>query len=424
MKYGENHIVALKTDGTLWTWGDNSNGQLGSGNTIGTTLPTQRGANNNWKTISAGFDYTIGIKTDGTIWAWGLNHRGQLGIGSTTDKLVPTQIGTQTNWNSISCGALHVLAIKNDGTLWAWGDNYDGRLGINSTATRRLNPTQVGTDTNWKQVSANSHYSMGVKTDGTLWVWGSRNIGNGYSSGPSHISPVQVGTDSNWTSCSTGVENFFAIKNDGTLWGWGDNYLGVLGVGSYPTPYIISQIGTDSNWKEISSAQASVAIKTNGTMWAWGDNYSGQHGNGTFTSASIPTMIGTSTNWTSASTYNGRTLALKSDTSAWTCGYGLPPVYPPNSPNFISVYCTTLSIADLEDISNIKIFPNPVSDFLNISFNEKIINATIYDIEGREILSFKSDNITLIDLKNLTDGIYYINLKTDDGEIIKKIIKK
>ena len=151
---GFSHNLAIKNDGTLWAWGDNSKGECGTGNTNSPiTTPTQIGTDTDWKTISGGNLYSVAIKTDGTLWAWGYNNTYQLGNGLTADIYTPTQINTDTDWKFISAGETHCFAVKNNGTLWGWGDNTDSKLGNNSTLDLS-NPTQIGVDNDWKEVLA------------------------------------------------------------------------------------------------------------------------------------------------------------------------------------------------------------------------------------------------------------------------------
>jgi len=142
---GVYHTIAIKTDGTLWAWGANGGGQLGLGDIINRNIPTQVGTDTNWFLVSVGVGSghtTTAIKTDGTLWAWGQNNYGQLGLGDTTDRHSPTQVGTDTNWSFVSVGGYHIAAIKTNGTLWVCGKNNYGQLGLGDT-TDRHSPTQV-----------------------------------------------------------------------------------------------------------------------------------------------------------------------------------------------------------------------------------------------------------------------------------------
>jgi len=113
------HNLAIREDGTLWAWGDDTFGQLGL--STGAYTPTQVGTATNWESILAANLYTFAIRKDGTLWAWGYNTGGGLGLGDTTDRDTPTQVGTATNWESVWAGNKSILAIRKDGTLWAWG---------------------------------------------------------------------------------------------------------------------------------------------------------------------------------------------------------------------------------------------------------------------------------------------------------------
>jgi alpha-tubulin suppressor-like RCC1 family protein len=173
--------TAVKTDGTLWIWGDGLSGKLGNGVTTGSisTPVTTFAGGNNWKQASAGAGYTAAIKTDGTLWVWGFNSDGRLGNNQTINVSTPvTTFAGGTNWKQVSAG-VQMAAIKTDGTLWVWGSPASGALGINSSVTNRLTPvTTFSGGNNWKQVSSGSNFMAAIKTDGTLWAWGNGSFGN------------------------------------------------------------------------------------------------------------------------------------------------------------------------------------------------------------------------------------------------------
>jgi len=203
------HTACVKTDGTLWTWGNSFYGQLGLGNTVGRSSPVQVGSLTNWKQVSVPVsgEHTACVKTDGTIWTWGYNTFGQLGLGDIIHRSSPVQVGSLTNWKQVSCGEYHTACVKTDGTLWTWGYNGFGGLGHGDTALRS-SPTQVGTLTNWKQVSCGINVSC-IKTDGTLWTWGSNFVGIlGQQDQVHRSSPVQVGSLTNWKQISEANSTF------------------------------------------------------------------------------------------------------------------------------------------------------------------------------------------------------------------------
>jgi hypothetical protein len=146
---------------TLWTWGNNTFGQLGLGDNFDRDTPTQVGTNT-WNTVEAGEDHTVAIRNDGTLWAWGGNWAGQLGLGDTLNRNTPTQVGTAT-WTAVAAGGNHTVAIRNDDTLWAWGSNWAGQLGLGDNLDR-ISPTQVGTATNWAAVAAGGNHTAAIRT--------------------------------------------------------------------------------------------------------------------------------------------------------------------------------------------------------------------------------------------------------------------
>ncbi len=237
---------------------------------------------------------SMGIKSDGTLWAWGYNTSGQLGDLTTTNKLSPVQIGTDTNWSDVSCGEQHTIALKTNGTIWAWGVNMNGQLGFGSYDPI-TSPQQIGADTNWTKIFAKSNSSMAIKTNGTLWAWGDNGygqLGNG-STGFSLNVPTQIGTDSNWNKISIGGHFTIAIKNNGSIWSWGRNNYRQLGNDSFTDILVPTQIpNTTNNWSNINcGTYHCLATKTDGSLWGWGSNQAGQLGNGNVMGEGIPTHI-------------------------------------------------------------------------------------------------------------------------------------
>ena len=325
------YTMAIKSDGTLWGWGQNSFGKLGDGTTINKSSPVQIGTLTNWKNVNAPQSTTIAIKTDGTIWVWGSNTA--FGLNGRNESSgfsynSPVQLGTDTDWKEVSLRINHVGAVKTDGTLWMWGNGASGQLGQNNTISRS-SPVQVGTLTNWSSVSAGNSFTLAVKTDGTLWSWGLNlglQLGHNVNSTAPRSSPIQVGTLTNWKQVSAGLSFSMAVKTDGTLWTWGANTAGQLGLNDTTSRSSPVQVGTLGNWSSVNAAvingMSHHAIKTDGTLWTWGQNSNGSTGDGTVSpTRSSPVQVGTLTNWRSLATNNQyHVLAFTSDNKAWAWG--------------------------------------------------------------------------------------------------------
>jgi alpha-tubulin suppressor-like RCC1 family protein len=208
---------AIRTNGTLWAWGDNgASVYLGLGaDTTPRSSPTQVGSLTNWRSVSVSQsapNHVLAIKTDGTLWAWGDNSAGQLGLGDRTHRSSPVQVGTLTNWSTV-CATMGPtsVATKADGTLWAWGNGTSQPLGLGDN-TSRSSPTQVGSLTNWEKVDGRQGLkTLAIKTDGTLWTWG-RAIGDMPTFNTDLLSPTQVGTATNWIDIASTTDGGFAIR--------------------------------------------------------------------------------------------------------------------------------------------------------------------------------------------------------------------
>lgn len=302
---------------------------MGDGTQINKNIPTQITTSINWKAVSSNSSTTAAIKTDGSLWTWGYNYYGQLGDGTTTLKIVPTQIGTTKDWSSIRVAYLHVDAIKTDGSLWAWGDNTYGQLG-DGTTVRKTIPTQIGMDKDWKNIETNNflstyaHSTFALKTDGSLWGWGYNEGALGDGTTVSKTIPTQIGNDKDWLKV-VNMDDFitFALKSNGSLWAWGNNTYAEMGDGTTVSKTNPTQIGTDKDWKNILRDRRdyfTIGIKTDGSLWGWGSNFYGMMSDGTTINKIVPTQIGTNKDWLSFELGLRSVLALKTDGSLWSWG--------------------------------------------------------------------------------------------------------
>lgn len=309
---------AVRTNGTLWTWGDNSRGQIGQGysnQNFSRSSPVQIGSDTNWSQVSTGGGYAFAaVKTTGELWTWGGNDYGQLGQNNRIFRSTPTQVGTLTNWYQVSVGGIFSFAIKTNGTLWSWGRNFDGQLGQNDRVNRS-SPVQVGALTDWSQVSAgNSGMCAAIKTNGSLWTWGTGYAGQtGQNDTAYRSSPVQVGVLTNWARVSAGQDFCAAIKTDGTMWVWGNNQNGQLGQNNLVKRSSPTQVGALTNWSQLSTGSSHCAVaKTDGTLWTWGNNNVGQLGINVagYNNRSSPVQVGALTAWRKTSAGGNNTFAI------------------------------------------------------------------------------------------------------------------
>lgn len=312
----------IKANGTLWAAGTNSRGTLGLNDLINRSSPTQVGALTTWLSASASYynGSAFAIKTDGTLWSWGYNNIGQLGQGDLVSRSSPVQVGADTNWQQICGIGVSTYALKTTGTLWAWGLNNHGQLGDN-TAIARSSPVQVGALTDWYLLPSGGYQSgnaIGViKNNNTLWTWG-RNIYGQLGQGDlvSRSSPVQVGALTNWSKIQTGNLSQISIKTDGTFWAWGWNTYGQLGQNDRVDRSSPVQVGALTTWSKLGITNGAVgAIKTDGTLWAWGQNVLGELGQNNQIYRSSPVQVGSDTNWASVTGAIYSFIAIKQTTT-------------------------------------------------------------------------------------------------------------
>lgn len=289
---GGYHTAVLQADGSLWVWGNNGYGQIGNGGTgndamevfpdkLIQTVPVK--VMEDVASVSCGISFTAALKTDGTLWTWGSNRDGQLGNGTSSDADKPIQV--MDGVVAMDCGARHMAAIKTDGSLWMWGDNRFGELGPEwtSAGTCQAEPVKVMDDV--AAVSCGNSFTAAIKNDGTLWTWGRNDrgqLGNGSGEGTSLLddwstwtfqtTPEQVMDDVAAVSC--GELCCAAIRSDGTLWTWGDNGWGQLGIGkgANPDSFSARPVQAMEDVAMVRCSDTVAVVKTDGSLWMWGAN--------------------------------------------------------------------------------------------------------------------------------------------------------
>jgi alpha-tubulin suppressor-like RCC1 family protein len=290
---GATHTLAIKTNGTLWSWGDGLYGQLGNSlfNSATWTV-TQRGTATDWAHVSAGSGFSLALKTNGTLWSWGYNSVGQLGQGNTTNLNVPTQVGTASNWAAIDAGAEHALALDNGGFLFAWGNNTFGQFG-NGNNTSGLSPAP-STTSMWMKISAGFDHSLLLDPSGNMFAMGDNSQGelgdgtNTSSNVPIFTGQSSAGLINQYIEISAGLSFSLAIRADATLHSSGMNNSGQLGLGNTTNVNSFSQVGTLNTWQKISAGEVhSLALENSSDLWSTGRNIEGQLGIASWVNSNI-----------------------------------------------------------------------------------------------------------------------------------------
>jgi alpha-tubulin suppressor-like RCC1 family protein len=296
----DGHAAAIKSDGTLWTVGQNSYGELGLGNNTSRSSFTQVGSDTNWRYVQCGPTNTAAIKNDGTLWVCGRNAERQLGLGDSTNRSSFTQVGFGVQKiQSVSISYSSMSAIGEDGRLWSWGTNNYGILGLNyaqeSDRSSFPNAVSITGDYKIKTMDMDFNTAYAVATSGELLRWGDLSS----QGGSSFTNRPQVFDYGSWKSVACGFVHAAAIKNDGTLWTIGSNFRGGLGNGTFTSSTSFIQV--PGLWKQVSCGNYMTgAIRSDGSLWTWGNNADGQLGQNLTSSGFNPTPAQTTTggyNW-------------------------------------------------------------------------------------------------------------------------------
>lgn len=365
---GDSHVLALAADGSLLGWGNGASGQIADGLAWRTT-PVESvgtsgaGSDTDWALVSIDRSLVGAIKTDGTLWTWGVN-QGDRGLGVASDapwRARPQPVlgvgDSDTDWVEVDVAGSWGMARKSDGSVYAWGDNYYGRLGTgNTTPQSGLVPVCPSADTpcstpltNAVAIAATEGHGMALLDDGTVLAWGynqNGQLGRGTASyyTPT-IAPLCADYDSGTQSCLTVLDSVvsiaaaryrsYALKSDGSLWGWGSATNGSVGDGSgvsrlVPARVCVDYVGGVCNtyFDDIDSLAVgehhALALRA-GELWAWGANWNGQLGDGCTidvdcVDAAVPKRIGTDTDWVAIAAGINHSVAVKADGTLWSWG--------------------------------------------------------------------------------------------------------
>ncbi len=282
---GQGHACALPANGGVSCWGIDEEGQLGDGRDADFFVPAPVSSADTFLSLSVGGDMSCAIRADHTLWCWGLN--AFAGLSPTRTRVdVPLQVGIASDWESVDVAVHHVCATKLGHTLWCWGDDTNDVLGTGFPGAIYDTPQQVGTGTDWRQISVGAELSCGVRTGGTLWCWGHGPVGDGTSNDAP--APVKVGSASDWVSVSTGEGFACGLRTGNVLSCWGLNGAGQIGDGSNTTALAPVIVAAGSQWLSVETSGLGVggstcAIRDDHALFCWGDG------------TTSPTRVGTAT---------------------------------------------------------------------------------------------------------------------------------
>lgn len=405
------HTIAIQTDGTLWAWGNGDVGKLGNGSQGGEiSWPIQIGSDSDWEKVACGSFHSVGLKTNGNLYTWGENNESQLGNGggNDDDKSIPTLISSGMEWNDIVAGAFHNIAfsttsnipfysiqgsIQKDGVgipdidfkvgkyiantnnngeffligleegyydivpldasleydeyrkmlylegtevinftandkpgyyIYSFGYNNSGQLG-DGTNEDKYTPVIVDSNKVWNKISAGEEHTIAIRNDGTLWSWGNNIAGQlGNNTDVNESRPIQVGSDNDWRAISCGGFHNLALKTDGTLWAWGSNGGGQVGDFTVDNKFTPVQIGTDNDWDKIyAGGDHSLALKYDGSLWVWGLNDLGQLGDdtgGQIMYRLTPKRVGVDVDWDKIYAGDHFTVIIRDDKFLFAAG--------------------------------------------------------------------------------------------------------
>jgi alpha-tubulin suppressor-like RCC1 family protein len=291
---GVAHACGLRTDTSLWCWGQNTDGRVGTGATStyeASPVQISSPGTTTWTAVAAGDSHTCGIRNS-RAYCWGSNNEGRVGNGTTSDVSTPALVsGGYTNWSTVDAGLIHSCGLRATGALYCWGGNANGQLGIGSTSPATAPSVVAGT---WSSVSAGSVHTCGIKTAGTLWCWGLGTDGRlGLGNTTQFTSPQQVGSATTWSIVASGGSSTCAIQTTGTLWCWGLNSSGQLGQGNTTTYTSPTQVGSATTWRSVAGGLTTFCgTQTSRVVSCWGEGRLGTAGdNDTLGPKTSPAVI-------------------------------------------------------------------------------------------------------------------------------------
>jgi PKD repeat protein len=292
--------AAIDDNGMIWTWGLNDSGQLGNNDAIvNQSSPVSICRSGSYVDVKVGDNFCIALDSLGTVWTWGNNNTGQLGnneddpsFSGLANRSSPVSICRPGSYVKIGVGGAHALAIDDSGMIWAWGANWEGQIG-DGTLDHRSSPVSIARLGSYTEVVGGSSFSFAIDYDGMVYGWGFNSMGQvGEGTIENRSSPVSIIRSGIYKSISAGSDHALAIGDSGMIWAWGRNDVGSLGINNLNNTSSPVSICRPGSYVTVRAGErSSLAIDGSGKVWAWGRNDEGQLGTNSINGTSSPVSI-------------------------------------------------------------------------------------------------------------------------------------
>lgn len=418
---GAEHTLAIDTDGKLWAWGNNLNGQVAYSvyeNYYAT--PIQLEKTKKFTAISAGYKHSLAIDESGTLFQWGYHCVGDAGDESWEDVFELEALMLGLEFAKISAGSYFNLAIDKNGNLYAWGDNTYGQLGVGNGITARSAPTQILIGTKFVEISAGAYHSMAIDENGGLWVWGMNadgQLGNGEKNDV--FVPLKVSSPTIFVKVAAGLNHSLALDNTGAVYTCGSNLygqMGIEGIGSSKVFLPLAEVGQAISFSNVFGGwNNSFAVSTNGKMYAWGVNSYGQLGCNDQENKSLPVPILTDIRSVVLSSKSYHALSI--DTDGYLYGWGLND----NSQLGLPTIDYTLVPKVINSGKTVNISAGGLSAAINNNEKQFISELTVTGTIDARDFAFMRDSmsvLTVLDISSTSIESYMGTDGTGDGNYL------
>ncbi|GAB2714996.1 hypothetical protein GCM10011495_39590 [Hymenobacter frigidus] len=443
---------AVRADGTLWAWGSNVDGELGLGAPTSApvlvpqqvALPAGLPPGSGWAQVSAGASHALAIASDGSLWGWGSNGVGELGTGATGPAFAPRPVAVSapagTRWAHCAASSSFSLGIRADGTLWQWGQSLLSPSGAWAGTPLPVTAPGAAPGTTWTAVSSRRYHVLALRSDGTLWAWGRNGdgeVGDGTRTDRAQpvAVPVPAGTPAGarWVQAAAGREFSLGLLSTGDLCGWGYNANGVVGPSAAPLqPALLpfpAAAAAGTRWQQVHAGIAhATALRTDGSLWTWGENVYGQLVNNAQTVPFAPVREATNGTWAQVAGGHVHTLAIGTDGGVYAGGAAPAPGTTGNPYNYgqLGNGARTGSLVLQRTLAGplgrrpaqaaaYHVYPNPARHWLAVDGLPARAVLTLATALGQAVRVETASGRARWDLGNVVAGVYLLTVATEDA---------